>query len=143
MHPGVNPTPRTQFSHSRRLVLTILRPNIRNHNFRRRPIQSMRNDLTKTMDTTIWSETYQKGVFFINLCLGSPRRESRSEINCSIRSRSHTWSLGEPSNNPPKLQTSHKGNGLPSPYPLPAGSSRKLLRTPRILSAPLTPQKVS
>ena len=41
----------------------------------------MRNDLTKTMDMTIWPETCQKKQFFANSCLELPLRESRSEIN--------------------------------------------------------------
>ena len=48
-------------------------------NFRRRPIQSMRNDLTKTMGMTIWPETCQKTCFLTNSCLELPRWESRSE----------------------------------------------------------------
>ena len=39
-------------------------------NFRRRPIQSMRNDLTKTMDMTIWPETHQKGMFLRKYMFG-------------------------------------------------------------------------
>ena len=56
-------------------------PQIKIRNFRHRLIQSMRNDLTKTMGMTIWPETYQKVLFYRK----SDSDESDSDESAWIR----------------------------------------------------------
>ena len=52
---------------------------MKNRNLRCRPIQSMRNDLTKTMDMTIWPVLYQNGVFSRKYIIGAAPSSSKKK----------------------------------------------------------------